>query len=728
MTSPGTMRQRLRPSLLRAAGVLPRERVPERLRRLAREGRVAAAERLVGSDPRAALARLELELDADSSADLLRTAADAAWRSDDLVRTVELTHRLWDADGAGFIECVRWSKAARTLGLGDELADAQDALLTLTPRRQNAFDLCARALRGIGLSRRAEVQAWGARVAKHDPSIDQSALDRVLLDIDVRDVLGRSELDGAAVAEMLTREDGPEMIIGGLLRARRYADLAALVPTLSPETSAQVTSSRWRLVSRWALASGWTHLAASALAQLDEVELDIDEETRRRHILMEAADEQEMLRTPWRPPAPAAAPYSDDLDPRSVISVLGQSLPLRSGGYATRSHGLLTGLARRGWRMTAVTRLGFPFDLWWSPDDARTPAAVDVVDGIPYHRLLVEGVRHYPRIPLREYVDGTAQGVVDLTRQQRASVIHASSLYDVGMAGLSAARRLGVPFVYEMRGLKQLLEDARQPNFSTSPRHDYLDLLEGTVARDADALLVITEALGREMVRLGVDPARITVVPNGVDSSRFTPRARDEELAAELGVSGKTVIGYVGGLVHYEGLELLFTAAEELRARRSDFHVLVVGDGAHQRALHRMVDERELGDLVTFTGRVLHEEVERYLSIVDIAPFPRKPLPVCELISPIKPFEAMAMHKAVVASDVAALAEIVQDGVTGRLFAKGDAADLARVLEELLDDPAARERLGEDARRWVLAERDWQTITTIVDGVYDALLRESTEA
>ena len=237
---------------------------------------------------------------------------------------------------------------------------------------------------------------------------------------------------------------------------------------------------------------------------------------------------------------------------------------------------------------------------------------------------------------------------------------------------------------------------------------------------------MITEALGREMVRLGVDPGRITVVPNGVDAARFTPRGRNEALAERLGLSGKTVIGYVGGLVHYEGLDLLFRAVDRMREHRDDFHVLVVGDGAHQHTLHALVEELDLGDEVTFTGRIPHEDVEEYLSLVDITPFPRKPLQVCELISPIKPFEAMAMRKTVVASDVAALAEIVEDGVTGRLFAKGDAADLARVLEELVDAPEERARLGDAARTWVVEERDWRRIVGVVDGVYRELLGSST--
>ncbi|HSP60749.1 MAG TPA: glycosyltransferase family 4 protein, partial [Ornithinimicrobium sp.] len=524
---------------------------------------------------------------------------------------------------------------------------------------------------------------------------------------------------------------GPAWLVRALLAEGMLDDLEALVVRLEPQRAATVPLGVWRQVARRAAGRGWTELAGRAAALVlaagpEDGEGDQDGPWLR-DLVDQGRDQERTMLEGWSPPERhGAGPV--DTDPLSVVSVLGQSLPLRSGGYATRSHGILTSLVSRGWRMNAVTRLGFPYDLWWAAADERVVPPLDLVDGVPYHRLLHDGIRHYPRTPLVPYVEDGARGIAELARTERASLVHASSLFDVGMAGLLAAREVGVPFVYEMRGLKQLLESARQPQFADSPRSRYLDLLEGTVAREADALFVITDALGRQMVEMGVDPARITVVPNGVNAERFQPRPRDESLADRLGLAGRTIIGYAGGLVHYEGLDLLFEATARLQRSRDDFHVLVVGDGAHQRALHRVVAELGVQDRVTFTGRVPHDQVEDYLSIVDITPFPRKPLPVCELISPIKPFEAMAMEKAVVASDVAALAEIVQDGVTGRLFAKGDADDLARVLAELLDDPAQRRRLGETSRAWVVAERDWSRITDAVDGVYRQLLGVSTDA
>lgn len=725
MSPKAPLQRRIRARLLPFAGYLPAERGPAGVQRLAQKGRVAAANRLIRKNPSVALARLEAELTDDSPPSTVRSTASAAWATDDFVKAAGLYERLVTSGDGTAMDILRWARAGRKAESPQILARAQDAALSRVPADASELTKAVKTLKDAPADELGRVHDWRERIAAAHPELDLIDVDRLITDLQVHEALSDDHLDPAVVTDVLARDGGAAALVRSLLRSRRLDELEEQLGAFDASIAARVPDTLWQRVLKLAMSLGWTSLAARAAEFApDQVEGDL-----RRRLAADAADEQAILADPWQPPAAAPAPASSELDPRSVVSVLGQSLPIRSGGYATRSHGILTGLAVQGWDMAAVTRLGFPFDLWWSADDERTPAPVDVVDGIPYHRLLEDGVREYPRAPLPPYVERGAAGIAELARDRRASLVHASSLYDVGMAGLSAARQLGLPFVYEMRGLKQLLEDARQPLFSASPRRDYLDLLEGTVAREADAVLVITEALGREMVRLGVDPERITVVPNGVDASRFTPRERDEELAQRLGVAGKTVIGYIGGLVHYEGLDLLFQAVAQLREQRSDFHVLVVGDGAHQKALHKIVMKLDLGDVITFTGRIPHEDVEDYLSLVDITPFPRKPLKVCEMISPIKPFESMAMRKTVVASDVAALAEIVQDGVTGRLFAKGDATDLARVLDELLDDPEQRDRLGEAARTWVVEERDWHKITSRVDGVYRGLLgQSSTEA
>ncbi|MDO5663317.1 MAG: glycosyltransferase, partial [Brachybacterium sp.] len=220
----------------------------------------------------------------------------------------------------------------------------------------------------------------------------------------------------------------------------------------------------------------------------------------------------------------------------------------------------------------------------------------------------------------------------------------------------------GSPRSTRCGGLWEVTRGSRDPEWGRSDQYRYIARMEADAARGADRVLAITEALKGELVERGVAEDTITLVPNGVDTERFTPLPRDEDLAASLGVTDTRVIGYVGTIADYEGLGLLLAAARELRRTREDFHVLIVGDGAVLEDLREQVRADGLTDVVTFTGRVPHEDVERYYSIIDITPFPRLPLPVCEMVSPLKPFEAMAMGKAVIASDVAALAEIVTPG------------------------------------------------------------------
>src|SRR5699024_4954023 len=302
--------------------------------------------------------------------------------------------------------------------------------------------------------------------------------------------------------------------------------------------------------------------------------------------------------------------------------------------------------------------------------------------------------------PMFEYTERYAAALLRLARAERPATLHGAANHWNGLTAVRTAKLLGIPSVYEVRGLWEITRASRDPEWGRSDQFKYLARMEADAACGATRVLAITEALKTELVERGVDAEKISIVPNGVDTDRFVPTAPDEELTAELGVRGKTVIGYVGTIVDYEGLELLLIAARELRRTREDFHVLVIGDGAKLEDLRAAVEADGIGDVVTFTGRVPHEEVERYYSIIDITPFPRLPLPVTEMVSPLKPFEAMAMGKAVVASNVAALAEIVTPGMNGLLHEKGSAESLLEQLTALLDDQEFAQRLGRQSRDW----------------------------
>lgn len=424
--------------------------------------------------------------------------------------------------------------------------------------------------------------------------------------------------------------------------------------------------------------------------------------------------------------SPAFEPTSD----RSLY-LLHNSLPYHSAGYSTRTHGLLTGLRRLGWDVQGVTRLGYPYDMPTMADIGKI-RTTDVVDGVPYHRLSTSsGIEK--KSPITGYVDRYVQALTRYAKQTRPFVLHGASNHWNGLATVSAANELGLPSIYEVRGLWEVTRGSRDPQWAKGGMYRFMARMEADAAANATRVLAITNALKEELVARGVEEEKITVVPNAVDADRFSPLPRDRDLEADLQLVGRTVIGYIGSVLDYEGLELLIDAAEIMSARRRDFAVLIVGDGAELENFQDVVRDRGLEDFVRFTGRVPHADVERYYSLVDIAPFPRLPLPVCEMVSPLKPFEAMAMGKAVVASDVAALAEIVQPGVTGLLHRKGDAADLTTQVERLLDDQALRSELAENGRVWVREYRQWSDMARIVSDIYEELggvaprLREAAE-
>jgi glycosyltransferase involved in cell wall biosynthesis len=408
--------------------------------------------------------------------------------------------------------------------------------------------------------------------------------------------------------------------------------------------------------------------------------------------------------------------------PTRVLMCLHNSLPEATGGYATRAHGLLTALGSRV-DVTALTRHGFPADqLGTSPVTVTGRPRPHLIDGIHYRRSISagEGYRDLPRLP---YMQRNAQAIETHARELEADLIHAASFYTTGLPAIRAARSLGVPSVYEVRGLPHLTFLSRRPEYAGSIEHRTDVRFELQACREADAVLTLTEAMRGELVALGVDPAKITLAPNSVDVSRFQPSTGDHELAAELGAEGKVVIGYAGSFVDYEGLDDLVTAFTKLRARHGqDVLLLLIGDGAEYPRIKKQVMAAGLEAQVKMPGRLAHHEVARYYSVIDVVALPRKPLRVCEVVSPMKPFEAMAMAKPLVVSSVEALAEIVIPDRTGIVFRKGNVDSLTDALAALVEDPDRRRRLGQEARLWVEANRSWEKLATDVTRVYSDVL------
>ena len=403
-----------------------------------------------------------------------------------------------------------------------------------------------------------------------------------------------------------------------------------------------------------------------------------------------------------------------------VCYCLHNSLPYSSNGYATRAHGVSQGLQKNGMDVICLTRPGFPNDI--STVDTEYQE-LNEVDGVQYFHLRKPSRRDHG---LYDYIKLASAAYEKQFIRHRPSSVLAASNHVNAIPAMIAAKRLGIPFFYEVRGFWEITRMSREPEFEkTSMFRDMVEL-EIFVAMNSNHLFTLTHAMKEELEKRGVETHKISLVPNSCDPTRFTRMMRDRPLSQRYKIPEETpVIGYVGSFVQYEGLDDLVKACVLLKQRGRQFKLLLVGNenvsgrerGPVTDGIIRIATQQGLMDDIIMPGRVPHEEVEAYYSLIDIAPFPRKPQPVTEMVSPMKPLEALAMEKAVVASSVRALSEMIQDGKTGLLFQKGNVEALANTLEKLICDPEMRTRLGKAGRKWVESERNWNTTTSLMSSI-----------
>jgi len=408
-----------------------------------------------------------------------------------------------------------------------------------------------------------------------------------------------------------------------------------------------------------------------------------------------------------------------------IMYVVAHCLPIQSIGYTIRTQSLVVPLRELGWEVEVFARHGYPADRTDEPAASSDLVSTEV-EGVPHHFHPDAGAGD---LDLASYVDAAAAALVSQAGSFRPSVIHAASNHRVGLAGIEAARRLGIPSIYEMRGVWHYSRAAREPRYQDSDQFQLAHKLELQAASSADRVLVNGPALGDLLVASGVPAERITLVPNGVDVDRFQPRPRATRLADSLGLNGRFVVGFIGTFFHFEGIDYLLHAARALRRRlRDDIRFLVVGDGPEKESLEHLARELGVADIVRFTGRVPHESVLDYYSLLDVAVYPRRGLPVCEIVPPLKPLEAMATGTPVIVSSAAALARMVTPGTTGLVHTKDDVGSLCHSIEQLRRSPALRERLAAAARSHVQTLR-WSDSANAIAGVYrDLGLRTDSDA
>ena len=405
----------------------------------------------------------------------------------------------------------------------------------------------------------------------------------------------------------------------------------------------------------------------------------------------------------WRPALPGPRVPSQPVASDLVTTLWVNALPEIQSGYTLRSRSIALGLQGAGLRVQAVTAAGFP----------QGSGRLDH----PEHRLL--GDLDVWRIggtggglSPSELSNVTAAGLAHVIDESGSGVVISTTPYLTAATALAVARSRKRKMIYEVRGfLEETWVSRAGVGADTSELYLRWRDAETRTMRNADAVVTLSDGMRDEIVARGVSPERVFIIPNGVDVSNFVPQEPDIVLRAQLGIpEGVPVIGYIGSFVQYEGIPDLVRAAGLLRDQGVDFRLLIVGLGADAGRISSAIDGANLKDLVVMPGRVPHAEVRRYHSLIDLFVVPRTADRVCQLVTPLKPYEAMAMGRCVVASDVAAIRQVVRDGETGRLANPEDPVALARVLRELIEAPQLREKLGATAQEWVRKERSWEAI------------------
>ncbi len=403
--------------------------------------------------------------------------------------------------------------------------------------------------------------------------------------------------------------------------------------------------------------------------------------------------------------------------PGRVLHLVTNSLPHAHAGYTTRTHQILRAQKDVGLDPHALTRWGFPV-----AQGVLGAQHLDIVDGISYHRLLpLKPVALRPSI--EQEIDAAAQVVAQL----RPAVLHPASNHRNGQVALALRERFGLPVVYEVRGfLEESWLSRRVDTDGTSGREtDRYRLeraLETSVMASADLVTTLGTVMRDEIISRGIAPEKIVVAPNAVDARFLEAQTSAVELRYELGIADKEItIGVISTLYAHEGIPTLIDAVRILLDQGAPVRLLIVGDGPERESIARQIKAVGLEEISLLTGRVPFNDIHRYYSAIDVFCVPRIKARVSDLVTPLKPIEAMATARAVVASNVGGLAEVISYGENGVLVTPDDAVALADAIAPLLYDPELRSRLGNAARSWVLEHRTWDQVARLYRDAYEQL-------
>lgn len=403
-----------------------------------------------------------------------------------------------------------------------------------------------------------------------------------------------------------------------------------------------------------------------------------------------------------------------------IYHILDHFIPHYSG-YTFRTKNMLSFQREFGIDVVAII----------SPKHSENLKPYEIIDKIPCYRSQnINGGFKYNVPYIREInlMNHFKKSILKIIRSNRLpDIIHAHSPILCGIPAMNVARKFKIPIVYEVRALwEDAAVDLGQIEKS-GLRYHVTRYLETNLFHKVDKIITICEGLKKELLNRGIDEKKIYIVPNGVDTDKFRSIDKNSTLVKKYNLQNKVILGFIGSFYNYEGLILLVKAMPHILSKAKDSVLILVGTGEQETILKDLINQMHLNQSVILTGQVPHNKILDYYSIMDILVYPREKIRLTELVTPLKPLEAMSMGKVVLGSDVGGIKELITDGKNGLLFKAGNRDDLVNKCLRLISDEAERKKIGPQAKNYVNENRTWKKIIQSEIKFYESLLKESND-
>ena len=401
-----------------------------------------------------------------------------------------------------------------------------------------------------------------------------------------------------------------------------------------------------------------------------------------------------------------------------ILHILDHSLPLHSG-YTFRSQNIFRAQREMGFHPVILTSP--KHEASWKGEGSNK----ETIGGFDYYRTGAVNGFHLPFQSELKLMSAIEKRLLEVVKIEKPDLLHAHSPVLNVFPALKTGKKLGIPLVYEIRAF---WEDAAVDHGSyreNSIKYRITRALETRACNKANHIAILCNGLKRDLIRRGIPGEKITTVFNGVNPDDFKPTPPDPEYLKKWDLEGKKVIGFIGSFYRYEGLDLLVKAFAQIAPEHPDTVLLIVGGGEMENELTALAGNLGLNSgarRILFPGRIPHERVPGVYSMIDILAYPRYPMRLTDLVTPLKPLEAMAVGKALIASDVGGHKELIHHNETGILFPAGNETALAEALDQLLLDKPSQTRLAQTGQTWVRKNHTWKATTAVYADIYNKLL------